>query len=90
MDDYCYKFNEEESFEYWFLKQSPQEIISDIAIGKRDIEDKSEIFMTKLEQDKEQFLKSIEVYYKDFQKIKTFKNIDELKEFAVDANGLED
>ncbi len=46
--------------------------------------------MTKLEQDKEQFLKSIEVYYKDFQKIKTFKNIDELKEFAVDANGLED
>ena len=20
MDDYCYKFNEEESFEYWFLK----------------------------------------------------------------------
>lgn len=49
MDDYCYKFSEDESLEYWSTKTLPQEIISDIAIGKRDIEDKSEIFMTKLE-----------------------------------------
>ncbi len=46
--------------------------------------------MTRLEQDKEKFLKDIEVYYQEFQKVKTFKNIDDLKEFAVDANRLED
>lgn len=44
--------------------------------------------MTKLDQDKEQFVKSIDVFKQNLEKIKKFTNLQHANEFAQDAQQL--
>jgi len=45
--------------------------------------------MVRLETEKDNFLKDIEDYKKDFEKIKTFKDLRQITEFAKDSTRLE-
>lgn len=54
------------------------------------IQNKEVIFMTKLEQEKENFLKSITQFSETFEKIKNFNNIDKAPEFSTDAYSLQE
>jgi len=46
--------------------------------------------MTKLESDRENFFKSIELFKEKFEKIKKFNNLDTATEFSSDAFDLKD
>ena len=46
---------------------------------------KEATFTSKLEQERDLFIKSIEVYKQNLEKIKRFNNLDHANEFAQDA-----
>lgn len=54
------------------------------------IQNKEVIFMTKLEQEKENFLRSIEQYKDNFEKIKRFNDVAAALEFSADAFTLKE
>jgi hypothetical protein len=70
LDDYCMKYDEIEGQKFWNTKTLPWEIESDIGIGKSDIEQQEEIFMNKLELEKDKFTKSMTQFREDLDQIK--------------------
>lgn len=85
-----YNYSPENSDEYWSTKTLPQMLEGDIDMGKKDINEKETIFQDKLQGEKDTFTASIQTFVQDFNKVKTFKSIDDLREFALDAAKLDE
>ena len=85
-----YNYSPENSDEYWSTKTLPQMLEGDIDMGKKDINEKETIFQDKLQGEKDTFIASIQTFVQDFNKVKTFKSIDDLREFALDAAKLDE
>jgi hypothetical protein len=75
---------------FWVQKQWPLEISSSLTDGSYMIQNKEVTFMAKLEQEKENFLKSIQLYTEHFEKIKNFNNVDKAYEYSADAFSLQE
>lgn len=60
LEDFSYKYDDKDIEAFWGQKQWPFEIFSAITDGSYTIQNKEQLFMTRLETEKDQFLKSIE------------------------------
>ena len=90
LEDFSYKYEDKDIEAFWGQKQWPFEISAAISVGSFYISQKQEIFSTKLESEKDQFLKCIEQYKQAFEKIKKFRDLNTVNEFAQDAYDLRD
>jgi hypothetical protein len=62
LEDFSFKYNDQDIELYWIQKQWPYEINGAITEGNYQIQNKEVIFLAKLEQEKENFVKSIDLY----------------------------
>ena len=60
LEDFSYKYEDKDIEIFWYMKQWPLEISSSLTDGNYQIQNKEVLFTTKLEQEKEQFTKSLE------------------------------
>ena len=90
LEDFSYKVDDDAVEMFWMQKRWPLEIASSLTDGTYNIQNKEVTFMNKLEQEKENFIKSIEQFQEQFKKIKKFSNLGAAKEYAADAFQLKD
>jgi dynein heavy chain len=88
LDDFSYKYADADIETFWIQKQWPLEISSSLTDGLYMVQNKEVLFMSKLDQEKEGFVKSIEVFKQNLEKIKKFTNLDHANEYAQDAQQL--
>lgn len=86
--DYCYQYDINEMTKYWTTKTWPIEISSEITLGAMHIEKQEQVFMEKLEREKEEFIKNLRNRELALQKIKTFKDLETSRIFAQDCHTL--
>lgn len=85
LEDFSYKYNDQDIELFWAQKTWPLEINSAITDGSYQISNKEVIFLAKLDQEKENFVKSIELYKEHFAKIKKFNDLRTVNEYSQDA-----
>ncbi len=85
LDEFSYMYSDADYESFWLQKQWPLEIQSALTDGSYNIQNKEQTFQAKLESEKEQFIKSIEVFKQNLEKIKKFTNLEHANEFAQDA-----
>lgn len=88
LDDFSYKYADQDIETFWVQKQWPLEISSSLTDGGYMIQTKEVQFMSKLDSEKEQFVKSIDTFKQNLDKIKKFNNLENANEFASDAQQL--
>jgi dynein heavy chain len=67
------------------MKRWPLIVSELLGEGNMTIAKKEEQFMINLDQEKERFFKSIETYKETFNKIKQFKNLNNVGEYSADS-----
>jgi len=72
----------------FFQKMWPMTIGQVIQDGKTDIAAQEEIFMSKLDKEKEEFNLQLKEYEERFKKIKTFSDINMVNETVKETNEL--
>jgi hypothetical protein len=82
LDDFSYRYADQDIETFWIQKTWPLEISSALTDGSYMIQNKEVLFMSKLDQEKDQFVKSIEVFKQNLEKIKKFNNLQHANEFA--------
>jgi hypothetical protein len=85
LDDFSYKYADADIETFWVQKQWPLEISAQLTDGGAMIQTKEVVFMSKLDQEKDFFIKSIEVFKQTLEKIKKFHSLDNANGFAADA-----
>jgi len=89
LEDYSFYYNEKEYLKYWNCKRWPLEISTELTFGAQHIEKQEEVFMYRLDNEKEEFKKQLKIRQETLEKIKKFKNLDDSKNFAADCDMLE-
>lgn len=82
LDDFSYRYADQDIETFWIQKTWSLEISSALTDGSYMIQNKEVLFMSKLDQEKDQFVKSIEVFKQNLEKIKKFNNLQHANEFA--------
>lgn len=85
LEDFSFKYNDQDIELFWAQKTWPLEISSAMTDGGYQIANKEVVFLAKLEQEKENFVKSIELYKEHFNKIKKFSDLRTVNEYSQDA-----
>lgn len=88
LEEFSFKCQDQDIEQFWAQKTWPLEINSAITDGSYQISNKEGIFLAKLDQEKENFLKSIEMYKEHFAKIKKFNDLRTVNEFSQEAYSL--
>ena len=86
--DYCYDYDDKEMTNYWMTKTWPIEIQSEITIGAMHIEKQEQVFMERLDREKEEFIKDLRNRELALQDIKKFRDLDTSRVFATDCHAL--
>lgn len=85
LDDNNFMYKEEDIELFWSMKRWPLGISELLGEGNITIQNREMQFMTKLDQEKDNFFKSIEVYKETFSKIKQFNNLNNVGEYSADS-----
>lgn len=85
LDDFSFKYADVDIETFWLQKQWPLEISAQLTDGGAMIQNKEVVFMSKLDQEKDVFIKSIEAYKQTLEKIKKFNNLENANDFSADA-----
>jgi hypothetical protein len=85
LDDFSFKYADIDIETFWLQKQWPLEISAQLTDGGAMIQTKEVVFMSKLDQEKDVFIKSIEAYKQTLEKIKKFHNLENANDFSADA-----
>ena len=88
LDEFSYHYDINDIQNCWTLKQYPMIIGEAIADGNSSITTQEEIFVQKLDTEKEQFLKDLAGYKDTFNRIKKFHDVNTLNEFFKEAATL--
>ena len=62
IEDFQFKYEDKDIELFWAQKQWPLEIFSDITDGNYMVQNKASIFTARLDQEKDNFVKSIEQF----------------------------
>ena len=71
------------------MKQYPMIIGEVLTDGKQTMQEQEELFIVRLDQEKEQFNKELASYKETFKKIKTFSDIDTYQDYYRDVSALD-
>ncbi len=85
LEEFSFMYQDQHIETYWYQKTWPLEISSSLTDGSYMIKSKEVIFMAKLDQEKDNFIKSIEGFKQSFEKIKKFKDLNSAAEYSADA-----
>lgn len=75
LEKFSYEYQDKDIEQFWWMKVFPLKVTVALQEGKATIAEKSELFQQTLQKDQEKFLKDIEVYKEQCQKIKTFNTL---------------
>ena len=86
LEDFLFKFDENEYKFYYSLKFFSLDIIMSAEKAKIVEKNQELKFVNKLEQDKMEFKKNLEPFFKTFEEIKEFHDYDKLKSYSKRVN----
>jgi hypothetical protein len=88
LEKYSAVYKQEDLEFAFYQKMWPMTIGQVIQDGKQDIQTQEELFMTKLDKEKEEFNAQLKEYEERFKKIKTFNDIAQVNETVKETNEL--
>lgn len=89
LDSFSYMYKEIDIEAYYYMKIWPQQMTASLSEGKQNCEAKREEFNNRLDTDKENFKMQIQEFRDRFGKIKEFKDLSQLDDFAVPSHKLD-
>jgi len=90
LEEFSYMYKEVDIDNFWLMKIWPLRIQAQLTEGKNRMTEKSELFVTNLEKEKEKFERDIAEYKASFEQIKTFNNLSQSSEFSTNAYALKE
>ena len=90
LEDFQYNVKQDDIESYWDQKMFPLEVKEALADSKMNIQKREVELMTKLDSEKEAFIRSLDQYRHDLEKIKKFSSLAHTRVFAQDSFTLKD
>ena len=82
LEEFSYMYKDVDIESFWYMKVWPLKIQACLTDGRNMIQEKNDLFSSKLEQEKENFLKQIITFQGNFEKIKEFNKLDSTPEYT--------